>query len=216
MDSPREPPGPAVFKAPPLCSLHAFFDANVLLPAYLRTVFLDLADAGLIAPHWSREVLVELRRNLVSRRFGVEQESADRLLALMELAFPDAPVRNHARHAALFDREVDSKDLHVATATYALSLKVAGGAPVVLVSSNLKDLPERAFAGTAVQTSRPGNLLERLLREHPETVPAVLRQTCRRMKRPPLSQIDLLGILERNACAAFAKKLAAAWGFVAE
>ena len=54
-----------------------YLDANILLPEYLRTVFLDLADEGLVRVHWSRQVLAEVRRNLVSQKFGLSPESTD-------------------------------------------------------------------------------------------------------------------------------------------
>ena len=34
-----------------------YLNANILLPQYLRSVFLDLTDAGLVRVHWSRQVL---------------------------------------------------------------------------------------------------------------------------------------------------------------
>jgi PIN domain len=77
-------------------------DTNVLLPEYLRTVFLDLADAGLLAPHWSQDILSEFRRNLVSDKFGVDPGKADGLLKMMNEAFPDALVRGYAKHKARF------------------------------------------------------------------------------------------------------------------
>jgi hypothetical protein len=55
-----------------------FLDANILLPQYLRVVMLDLADAGLLIPHWSLEVLGEVRRNL--HQFGVESAKAEKLV----------------------------------------------------------------------------------------------------------------------------------------
>ncbi len=51
----------AVGKVPRL-----YLDANILLPEYLRAVFLDLADEGLVTVHWGKQVLAEVRRNLVS------------------------------------------------------------------------------------------------------------------------------------------------------
>lgn len=54
-----------------------YLDANVLLPAYLRAVFLDLADAGLVRVHWGAQVLVEVRRNLLKPKFGVTPEAND-------------------------------------------------------------------------------------------------------------------------------------------
>jgi hypothetical protein len=59
----------------------------------LRSVFLDLADAGLIRVYWSKKVLEEVRRNLVKPAFGRTTQQADALLRLITAAFPDALVR---------------------------------------------------------------------------------------------------------------------------
>jgi PIN domain len=190
-------------------------DTNVLLPEYLRTVFLDLADAGLLAPHWSQDILSEFRRNLVSDKFGVDPGKADGLLKMMNEAFPDALVRGYAKHKARFASSVDEKDVHVAAAAYKLSLGRYGGTSVVLVTANQKHLPRKAFEGTVVETSRPGRFLAELLREDPKIVADTLRATCQRLKRPSISQEDLLIILERNNCKAFAEQLAGAWEYVA-
>ena len=48
-----------------------YLDANVLLPEYLRAIFLDLAYAGLVRVHWGEQVLDEVRRNLVRPQFGL-------------------------------------------------------------------------------------------------------------------------------------------------
>ncbi|MBK6851218.1 MAG: hypothetical protein IPG93_06365 [Burkholderiales bacterium] len=34
-----------------------YLDANILLPEYLRSIFLDLADSGLVHVNWSPQVL---------------------------------------------------------------------------------------------------------------------------------------------------------------
>lgn len=69
-----------------------YLDANVLLPQYLRSVFLDLADAGLIRVYWGRQVLEEVGRNLVQSAFGKTARQAVRLLRTITQAFPDALV----------------------------------------------------------------------------------------------------------------------------
>jgi len=48
-----------------------YLDANVLLPAYLRAVILDLADAELVRVHWGEQVLAEVRRNLIRPKFDM-------------------------------------------------------------------------------------------------------------------------------------------------
>ncbi len=41
-----------------------FLDANALYPASLADTLLRLAEAEVIRPHWSDEVMLELERNL--------------------------------------------------------------------------------------------------------------------------------------------------------
>ncbi|TAM89698.1 MAG: hypothetical protein EPN41_03110 [Candidimonas sp.] len=68
----------------------AYLDANILLPQYLRSVFLDLADAGCIRVHWGRKVLEEVRGNLVKPTFGRTAQQAEDLLRLLTRAFATA------------------------------------------------------------------------------------------------------------------------------
>lgn len=89
---------------------------------------------------------------------------------------------------------------------------IRGGQSVVLVTSNMKDLPQKAFAGTMVQVTRPGTLLNDLLAADPN-VARVLIKMIGRFKAPPISQEDLLDVLSASNCNQFATSLAAAWGF---
>lgn len=42
-----------------------FLDANIPIPEYLRSIFLELSETGLLQANWSAGVLVETRRNLI-------------------------------------------------------------------------------------------------------------------------------------------------------
>lgn len=186
-----------------------FLDTNILLPQYLRVVMLDLADARLLVPHWSPEVLQEVRRNLY--QFGVESAKTEKLIGVLGQAFPGALVEGYEKEKEKFIGKVDPKDVHVAAAAYNLSRRTRK--TVVLVSHNLKDLPSEAFVGTLVRTARPGQFLKNLLDNHPVEVAETLIATCHRLKNPKLAPEDLLMILERSGCADFAASLAAVWGY---
>lgn len=194
-----------------------FLDANILLPQYLRSVFLDLAEAELVHAHWSEDVLVEVRRNLVSKRraFGLTPERADKTVADMKGGFPQALVQGYGTLLARFAGATDPKDAHVAAGALKLSQSLYGGQPVVLVTANIKHLPQAAFVGTQVRVARPGTFLRELLLAEPE-VAVVLADMCHRFKKPPVTKEDLLSILDASSCALFARELAAAWGFSAE
>lgn len=192
-----------------------YLDANILLPQYLRSVFLDLADAGLVRVHWGRQVLDEVRRNLLKPGFGRTAAQADDLLTLLAEAFPDALVLGSEALEAGFARSTDPKDSHVAAGALKLSQAVPGGQSVILVTSNTKHLPQSAFSGTTVHSMRPGMFLVALLKARPE-VATVLEAMLKRFKAPPLSQEDYLALMDRAGCAAFATALAKRWGFEAE
>lgn len=210
--SPKSKASPPLFQSGtvPLVLL----DANILIPEYLRAVFLDLGDAGLLRPYWSSEILKEVRRNLISPKFGLSPVNVDHMLACMKTAFPDALVQGYQKLEKQFVVMVDNKDLHVAAAAWRLSQHTYGGQAVVLVTSNIKDLPNAAFTNMQVTSARPDRVLQDLLSIYPAELPVVLKAMCERFKRPAITQEDLLGILENSQCKGFAAKLATAWGFM--
>ena len=192
-----------------------YLDANILLPEYLRSVFLDLADAGLVRVYWGQQVLQEVRRNLLKPSFGRTPAQADKLLRLISEAFPDAAVLGSEALESRFAGSTDPKDSHVAAGALKLSQAIYGDQPVVLVTSNTKHLPQSAFAGTQVRSVRPGTFLVALLKSRPE-VAKVLAGMLKRFKAPPVGQEDFLAILDKSGCSAFATALAKHWGFQAE
>ncbi|OZI31871.1 hypothetical protein CAL29_28850 [Bordetella genomosp. 10] len=191
-----------------------YLDANVLLPQYLRSVFLDLADAGLIRVYWGRQVLEEVGRNLVQSAFGKTARQAVRLLRTITQAFPDALVLGSEPLEPHFARSTDPKDAHVAAGALKLSQAVYAGQPVVLVTSNTKHLPQSAFDGTQVRSARPGAFLVALLAAQPQ-VATVLAAMLTRFRKPTVSQEDFLMILDHAGCSMFATALAKHWGFKA-
>ncbi len=200
----------AVGKVPRL-----YLDANILLPEYLRAVFLDLADEGLVTVHWGKQVLAEVRRNLVSPKFGKSPESTDKLLAAMARAFPDAVVLGSEKLEPMFRGKTDPKDAHVAAGALKLSQSVYGGQEVLLVTSNIKHLSASAFKGTPVRPARPNIVLKELLAANSD-VANVLTRMLARFKAPPVAKEDLLEILDASNCSGFATALGKAWGLDAE
>jgi hypothetical protein len=188
-----------------------FLDANVLLPTYLRAVFLDLADAALVRVHWSRQVLAEVRRNLSKPRFGLSHAAIERLFDDLAAAFPDALIDGSETLESRFLGKTDSKDVHVAAGALKLSQAVSAGQPVLLVTSNIRHFPATAFAGTLVHPIRPGPFLLELLSAQPR-VADVIDAMRKRFKSPPVSRTDLLTILDASNCRSFATALGKSWG----
>ena len=188
-----------------------YLDANILLPEYLRTIFLDLADAGLVRVYWGEQVLAEVRRNLTKPRFGLTLTAIDKLFRQFAVAFPDALVQGSESLEQRFAGKTDAKDAHVAAGALKLSEAISGGQPVILVTSNIRHLPSTAFSGTDVHPARPGAVLKDLLAVEPR-VADVLDAMLMRLGRPRVSRGDLLNILDKANCRAFSTALAGAWG----
>ena len=190
-----------------------YLDANVLLPQYLRAVFLELADADLVRVHWGQQVLAEVRRHLAGPRFGNKSPaSIDKLLAAMARAFPDALVLGSEKLEARFQAKTHPKDAHVAAGALKLSGSAREGQGVVLVTSNIRDLPASAFEGMPVRPVRPNLLLKELLAAD-AGVADVLARMLERFKAPPVAKEDFLGVLENSNCGGFATVLGKEWGF---
>jgi predicted nucleic acid-binding protein len=112
-------------------------DANALVPAVVRDSLLSAARAGPYRVRWSEAILAEVRGALLRLRpTRMSDEQADRLIATMTAAFPDAAVRSYA---GLIDAmQNDPKDRHVLAAAVQIGARV-------IVTLNLKDFPQSAL-----------------------------------------------------------------------
>ncbi|MDR1187954.1 MAG: PIN domain-containing protein [Bifidobacteriaceae bacterium] len=109
----------------------AVLDACVLVPIALCDVLLELADAQLFKPLWSETILAETRRTLVRKR-GLPVERAERRLAHMRTAQPDALVTGFEHLITAMTN--DPKDRHVLAAAVRARSKM-------IVTENLADFP---------------------------------------------------------------------------
>ena len=194
--------------------VHIFLDANVLIPEYLRTVFLDMAEAGLFQPYWSPSVLEETRRNLIDPDiYGLEMAKVDQLLKCLNEGFPGALVQGSEKYVAAFKGKTDSKDQHVAAGALKVSQSVHEGLPVLLVTHNAVDLPQWAFEGSPVLRVRPDTLLSEVARTWPSETGSALQAMLQRLKRPKVTETDLLDYMVGSGCPVFADELAKLWGY---
>lgn len=129
----------------------------------------------------------------------------------MRRHFPQALVQGFEGLIPQFIGRTDPKDEHVAAGALKRSRAAYGGEVVVLVTSNVSDLPQSAFAGTKVRVSRPGRFLAEFVNANPG-VPDVIDSMLERLRTPKTTRVDLLNIMVNADCADFAEALAAAWG----
>jgi predicted nucleic acid-binding protein len=163
-------------------SVVAVLDASVLFPAALRDTLLRAAHEGLYRPHWSDAILVEVYRNLIETG-RTSQRQAQSLIATMQEAFPDATVTGFE---PLVDRMTNHpKDRHV------LAAAVAAGAQVI-VTSNVRDFPERALGPFKVEAHSPDTFLVALFDAAPEQMVRILTEQAADLHAPPMTIEEVL------------------------
>lgn len=145
----------------------AFLDANVLWGKYSSDLLLTLADHGLFNPHWSRQVLREVERNVP---VGVQ---LDDWFANINRRHRDALVRDYGHRVAA--AQADPKDKHV------LAAALHSGCDV-LVTNNVDDFwPERR----QIRVQRLDDFMAGLHAMQPLTFHAAVNDLLSTYQRPP-------------------------------
>jgi hypothetical protein len=106
-------------------------DANVLYGIEVTDLLATMATQRLFRPHWSPQILDEVRRNLGARH-DLDPAAIDRRLDHLNRALPDA--LTSVPESLIDAMPVNNKDRHV------LALGVHVGAPTI-VTENLRDFP---------------------------------------------------------------------------
>jgi predicted nucleic acid-binding protein len=126
----------------------AFFDANVLFGARLRSIVLTLAQTGLFRARWSEDVHREWMAAVVTKRPDLTLESLERTRRAMDAAVEDCLVTDYATLIEGLTLP-DPDDRHV------LAAAIAARASVI-VTFNGDDFPAEALNPTA---STPSTLM---------------------------------------------------------
>lgn len=186
MSPPSSSPAPL-----PSSSLVAVLDACVLVPAALCDFLLRAASAGLYHLRWTNDILDEVRRTLVAD-LGRSQAQADRRIAAMQQAFPTALVTLDRQVIDAMPNAVDAKDRHVVAAA------VVSHAPII-VTSNLRDFPAPALTPLSIEPQSPDDFLQELFTLDGDAVRSVLQRQAAALVNPPLSPLDVVAALRRDA-----------------
>lgn len=168
-----------------------FADTNVLVPAALRDILIELALDDLIRLNWSPGVMAELRE-VLGRRPGAVMSRIDSMLAAMDAALPQASIGPLAEHDFLA-RLPDPDDEHVLLA--ALSAQCAN-----ILTFNLKDFPARVLGSEEqeLQAMHPDAFLVHMLTSQAPAVLLAIKRILASLTAPPLSADTYLANLSRT------------------
>lgn len=162
----------------------ALLDANVLYAASVRDLLLRLAEADLLAPHWSEQIRKEWTRNLLRNRPDLRPELVSRTCGLMERAFPLACVRGY-EHRLPSIHLPDPGDAHV------LAAAIECGADVI-VTCNLADFPAGALLPHGIVAMHPDDFVLQLAQCHPDAVRRVVTGYRQGLRKPPKTPEEYL------------------------
>ncbi|OJW16362.1 MAG: PIN domain-containing protein [Planctomycetales bacterium 71-10] len=166
----------------------AVYDANVLYPAPLRDLFMELAHSGLVRARWTDAIHDEWMRNVLANNPALSRDRLARTRDLMNEAVRDCLVTGYEgliEHLDLPDRD----DRHV------LAAAIRAGAQVI-VTFNLKDFPASILSAHAIEAQHPDEFLAALFDALPAAVRAAVERQRERLRNPPRTTEELLATLE--------------------
>jgi len=168
----------------------AVLDANVLYPQWLRDVMLTLAAEGSFQPAWSRQIIDEMRRNVLRNHPEIDPGHFDDVtVGTLQRAFPDAWIEVPSDLIAQMDNNPD--DRHV----LAVAVQTSAG---VIVTQNTADFTSSRFIGSQqVAVETPATFLSAALDEDEELMARVLALLAAN-RRGVTTVSDVLDQLDRN------------------
>ena len=141
----------------------ACLDADVLISMPDCDLLLEIAKTGLYAVRWSPTILEEVRRNLGNANPKITPALADKRIASMRRAFPEAEVSEDGSRVFTVLRRVHPDDQHVvATALVAQAN--------VIVTRNAKDFAVKDLEAVGLLVQGPDEFLLHQVTQNPVAV----------------------------------------------
>lgn len=168
----------------------ALLDANVLYPAPMRDVLMQLAVTDIFNAKWSEDIHREWIDALIRNEPHRDRTALERTRDLMNQATRDCLVTGYEAIVPSLELP-DPNDRHV------LAAAIVGRCDVV-VTQNLKDFPEDALEPYGIEALHPDEFLSNHLALAPGLFCSALRKVRARLKDPPYTAGDYLAILTQQ------------------
>ncbi|MDV3001107.1 MAG: hypothetical protein N5P05_002713 [Chroococcopsis gigantea SAG 12.99] len=177
----------------------ALLDANILYPAPMRDLFLQLAVTDLFRARWTVDIHSEwieaLLRNQPSRNRADLEKTRDK----MNQATRDCLIDNYRDLIPSLELP-DPDDRHV------LAAAIVGRCDVI-VTQNIRDFPEDIVGGYGLDLQHPDQFLCNQLDLAPGLFCNAVKKIRARLKKPPLSVKEYLANLTHQGLVATVAEL---------
>lgn len=164
-------------------------DANVLYPAPIRDLLLNIADLNLIAPKWTELIQDEWVRNLIKNRPDLSAKNLNRTIKIMNQVFPDAEIYD-------FEDLIDNLELPDENDRHVLAAGIKSNADAI-ITFNKKDFPKKYIKDFEIDILTPNELLILLNKFSPELVNQAFTNQLNSLKNPPVTKKQLIGTLAK-------------------
>ncbi|HEX3878024.1 MAG TPA: PIN domain-containing protein [Bryobacteraceae bacterium] len=182
-----------------MSSYTALLDANVLYPAPVRDLLLQLAVTDIYKARWTDRIHQEWIENLLKNEPHRQRNALERTRDLMNQATRDALVTD-------YEVLIDSIELPDPGDRHVLAAAIVGRCDVI-VTTNLKDFPEEALQPFGIDAQHPDEFLCNHLNLAQGLFCGCVQKILRRLKNPPFATDEYLETLTRNGLVATAAEL---------
>ena len=178
----------------------ALLDANILYPAPMRDIFLQLAVDDLFRAKWTADIHREWINALLRNEPHRDRATLERTRDRMDHATRDCLVTGYEPLIPALDLP-DPDDRHV------LAAAIVGRCDVI-VTCNVRDFPDDAIAPYGIEILHPDGFLSNHLDLMPGRFCTAARKIRERLVAPPISAQDYLVILAGLGLVSTAAELA--------
>lgn len=182
-----------------MSSYTALLDANVLYPAPMRDTLLQLALTDLYKAKWTADIHREWIEALLEKQPHRERAALERTRDLMDRSTRDCLIAGYEPMIPTLQLP-DPDDRHI------LAAAIVGRCDVI-VTQNLKDFPEDLLSAYGIEAQHPDDFLCNHLDLAPGLFCGAIRKVRGRLKNPPYSVEEYLGILTVQGLVATAAEL---------
>lgn len=172
-------------------SFTVVYDADVLYPAPLRDLLLQLATTGTFRAHYTEQILDEVFRNLTANRPDLDPDRLRATRTDMETAVRGALITGHMRLLESVTLP-DPNDRHV------LAAAIRAGAQVI-VTLNTRHFPAESLAELDIEAQHPDIFVDHLADLTPGTVVQAIKAISSRLRNPAKTPIQVLETLEERS-----------------
>ena len=177
----------------------ALLDANILYPAPIRDIFLQLAVMDQFQAKWTAEIHEEWINALMRNEPQRDRARLERTRDLMNHATRDCLITGY-EHLISALQLPDENDRHV------LAAAIVGHCDVI-VTQNLQDFPEATLAPYGIEVQHPDEFLCSQLDVNPGLFCQAMRIVRRRLKSPAYSTQQHLDVLTQQGLIATVAEL---------